>query len=81
MVAANAISIAFGPTKCNTGGVVTRRFWHQRIAAAWQRRSIVWLMGVRRAGKTMLAQSLPDAGGAEEHPAADASAEPDRSAL
>ena len=41
--------------------MVTRRFWHQRITAAWQRRSIVWLMGVRRVGKTVLAQSLPDA--------------------
>lgn len=41
--------------------MIIRRFWHQRITAAWQRRSVVWLMGVRRAGKTVLAQSLPDA--------------------
>ena len=38
-----------------------RRSWHARIADAWLRRSIVWLMGVRRVGKTTLAQSLPDA--------------------
>ena len=38
-----------------------RRFWHARVAQAWLRRSVVWLMGVRRVGKTTLAQSLPDA--------------------
>jgi len=38
-----------------------RQFWHARITQAWQLRSIVWLMGVRRVGKTTLAQSLPDA--------------------
>jgi hypothetical protein len=41
--------------------VIARRFWHTRLHDAWTRRSIVWLMGVRRAGKTVLAQSLPDA--------------------
>jgi hypothetical protein len=39
--------------------MVNRRFWQRRVEEAWQRRSIVWLMGVRRVGKTMLAQSLP----------------------
>lgn len=38
-----------------------RRFWHDRITQAWLHRSIVWLMGVRRVGKTTLARSLPDA--------------------
>ncbi|MCX6545078.1 MAG: ATP-binding protein [Acidobacteria bacterium] len=38
-----------------------RRFWHRRLAQAWDRRSIIWLMGVRRAGKSVLAQSLPSA--------------------
>ncbi|MBI2090012.1 MAG: ATP-binding protein [Deltaproteobacteria bacterium] len=32
----------------------------ERIERAWKRRSIVWLSGVRRAGKTFLSQSLPD---------------------
>jgi hypothetical protein len=41
--------------------VIDRHFWQKRISDAWQRRSIVWLMGVRRAGKTVLARSIPDA--------------------
>jgi predicted AAA+ superfamily ATPase len=39
----------------------SRRFWQQRIEDAWRRRSVVWLMGVRRVGKTVLSRSLPDA--------------------
>ena len=30
------------------------------MEAAWKRRSVLWLSGVRRAGKTILSQSLPD---------------------
>lgn len=30
------------------------------IEQAWRRRSVIWLPGVRRAGKTYLCQSLPD---------------------
>ena len=37
-----------------------RPSWEQRIRAAWKRRSIVWLMGVRRVGKSVLCQSLAD---------------------
>ncbi len=37
-----------------------RSFWQRRIEAAWRRRSIVWLMGVRRVGKTCLCRSLED---------------------
>lgn len=40
--------------------MVTRQIWQKKIEAAWQRRSIVWLSGVRRVGKTSLAQSLPN---------------------
>ncbi len=29
--------------------------------AAWEKRSIIWLSGVRRVGKTTLAQVIPDA--------------------
>lgn len=36
-----------------------RPFWTQRLEQAWKRHSIVWLPGVRRAGKTTLCQSLP----------------------
>lgn len=38
--------------------VVARRYWQGRIATAWRRRSVVWLMGVRRVGKSVLSQSL-----------------------
>lgn len=37
----------------------SRPEWIDRIEAAWSRRSIVWLVGVRRTGKTVLCQSLP----------------------
>ncbi|MCP4698862.1 MAG: ATP-binding protein [Gammaproteobacteria bacterium] len=37
-----------------------RTLWLSRIQQAWTRRSIVWLSGVRRAGKTTLARMLPD---------------------
>lgn len=40
--------------------MVTRHFWIEHIQKAWQRRSIVWLTGVRRVGKTILTQSVPD---------------------
>ena len=36
-----------------------RASWIERVEAAWSRRSIVWLPGVRRAGKTTLCRSLP----------------------
>ena len=38
--------------------MVKRRFWLDRIEKLWQARPILWLRGVRRAGKTSLAQSL-----------------------
>lgn len=38
----------------------TRPFWIQRIEQAWKKRSIVWLSGVRRVGKTTLARMIPD---------------------
>ena len=38
--------------------MIERPFWIQWIERAWQSRSIVWLAGVRRSGKTTLAQSL-----------------------
>ena len=41
--------------------MIGRASWLDRIDAAWSRRSIVWLSGVRRVGKTTLARMLPDA--------------------
>ncbi len=35
-----------------------RPFWLERITSAWKKASIVWLCGVRRAGKTTLAGCL-----------------------
>jgi uncharacterized protein len=41
--------------------MINRPFWTDRIVRAWETRSIVWLSGVRRVGKTSLARLLPDA--------------------
>jgi len=39
----------------------TRRFWLDAIEKLWRtRRNIIWLMGVRRVGKTCLCQLLPE---------------------
>lgn len=35
-----------------------RGFWLRAIETSWNKRSIIWLSGVRRSGKTMLAKSL-----------------------
>jgi predicted AAA+ superfamily ATPase len=43
----------------NSLQMVKRQFWLDRIDSAWKRRSVLWLSGVRRAGKTVLCQSLP----------------------
>lgn len=40
--------------------LVRRQFWIKKIEDAWHRRSIVWLSGVRRVGKTSLCQSFED---------------------
>src|SRR3970282_1716252 len=39
----------------------TSHFWLERLAAAWRGKSVVWLSGVRRSGKTTIARSLPRA--------------------
>ncbi len=41
--------------------MIPRPFWQRRIEAAWREAPIAWLCGVRRSGKTTLAESLgPD---------------------
>jgi len=40
--------------------LIKRPFWEQLIEKAWKQRTIIWLMGVRRVGKTRLCQTLPD---------------------
>jgi uncharacterized protein len=38
--------------------MVDRSHWQEALEQAWQKRSLIWLAGVRRAGKTILCQSL-----------------------
>jgi len=40
--------------------MVHRRFWLNLLGRAWKERSVVWLAGVRRVGKTWLCQDLPE---------------------
>jgi predicted AAA+ superfamily ATPase len=40
--------------------IITRPFWQNLIEEAWRQRNVIWLMGIRRVGKTSLCQSLPD---------------------
>jgi hypothetical protein len=40
--------------------MVKRRFWLNLIERSWRERSVVWLAGVRRVGKTCLSRTLPD---------------------
>jgi len=40
--------------------MVQRSFWINLIEQAWRTRNVVWLTGVRRAGKTCLCESLRD---------------------
>ena len=41
--------------------MIDRPHWLHRVEAAWGKRPIVWLTGVRRVGKTTLARSLSEA--------------------
>jgi len=38
--------------------IIKRPFWEELINDAWKKRTIIWLMGVRRVGKTSLCKSL-----------------------
>lgn len=40
--------------------VIKRPFWQNLIETFWKERSIIWLMGIRRVGKTSLCASLSD---------------------
>ncbi len=40
--------------------MVNRTHWQNLIEKAWRSRTVIWLSGVRRAGKTCLCQSLED---------------------
>ena len=38
--------------------MILRPFWSDRLEQLWREAPIIWLAGVRRSGKTTLAQSL-----------------------
>ena len=38
--------------------MIKRQFWLKKIENAWRKKSIIWLAGVRRCGKTSLCRSL-----------------------
>lgn len=40
--------------------MVKRSFWINAIERLWERKSVIWLSGVRRSGKTFLCRSLAD---------------------
>ena len=40
--------------------MVKRHFWLKKMTEGLQKRSVLWLSGVRRVGKTVLCKSLPD---------------------
>jgi len=40
--------------------MVNRTYWQNSIEETWRHRSVIWLSGVRRAGKTHLCRSIPD---------------------
>jgi predicted AAA+ superfamily ATPase len=40
--------------------MVPRTYWLKMAESAWLRKSIVWLSGVRRVGKTFLCKTIPD---------------------
>ncbi len=39
--------------------MIKRQSWLERIETLWRMKSVLWLSGVRRAGKTVLCKSLP----------------------
>jgi predicted AAA+ superfamily ATPase len=41
--------------------MIQRPYWHGRVEEAWKKAPIAWLSGVRRAGKTVLAQGFTEA--------------------
>lgn len=41
--------------------MITRSFWLIQLEKAWANRSLIWLSGVRRSGKTTLCKMIPDA--------------------
>lgn len=38
--------------------MIKRKYWQDKLEEAWKKRSIIWLAGIRRVGKTYLCRSL-----------------------
>ena len=38
--------------------IIKRNFWLKKIKEAWKRKSVIWMSGVRRVGKTFLCKSI-----------------------
>jgi len=55
-----AIILAYGKLGYRINNMIKRKIWLKKIEELWLQRPIVWLAGVRRAGKTVLSQSLPN---------------------
>ncbi len=53
-------SFTFSRLSVKSGCMIERPIWRERLETAWKQAPVVWLTGVRRVGKTVLAQSLPD---------------------
>jgi hypothetical protein len=41
--------------------MINRAFWLKKLDDGWGKRSLIWLSGVRRSGKTILCKMIPDA--------------------
>jgi predicted AAA+ superfamily ATPase len=41
--------------------MINRTFWLKKLNDGWEKRSLIWLSGVRRSGKTTLCKMIPDA--------------------
>lgn len=41
--------------------MIIRNFWLKQLKVAWEKRSLIWLSGVRRSGKTTFCKMIPDA--------------------
>ncbi len=47
--------------------MIEPNLWLKRVQQAWTQRSVVWLSGVRRVGKTTIARMLPQVGDSSLH--------------
>ncbi len=52
------IVVAFGVSKCYRQNMITRSFWAKKIHELWKEKNIIWIAGVRRAGKTTICESM-----------------------